>query len=53
MYAPDLSQYSFNGMLGMGDKEHNRKLREVREKQRPERKISGEMDLWNIWKMYK
>ena len=31
MYAPDLSQWMFNKMLGLGDMEHNRRLREERE----------------------
>lgn len=35
MYAPDLSKWLFNQMLGMGDMEHNRKLREERENKRP------------------
>ena len=28
MYAPDLSQYAMNEFLGMGDEEHNNRLRE-------------------------
>src|SRR5699024_12387154 len=34
MYAPDLSQWMFNKMLGLGDMEHNRRLREEREQKR-------------------
>lgn len=53
MIAPDLSEWLFNIMYGLGDKEHNRKIREQRENQRM---IRGEkvtdMDLWNIWTYY-
>ncbi|WP_051533791.1 VirD4-like conjugal transfer protein, CD1115 family [Desulfitibacter alkalitolerans] len=53
MYAPDLSEWTFNRIYGLGDKEHNRKVREARENIRQKRtaKIS-EMDLWNIWTYY-
>jgi type IV secretion system protein VirD4 len=37
MYSPDLSEWSFNKMLGLGDREHNRRVREIREKRRKER----------------
>ncbi len=53
MYAPDLSEWQFNQMLGMGDEEHNRKLREERERKRPViTDISQEIALWNIWIYY-
>ena len=52
MYAPDLSEYSFNKMLGLGDEEHNRILREIREDRRKVNKIGGDMDLWNVWELY-
>lgn len=53
MYAPDLSQWYFNKMLGLGDMEHNRKLREEREKKRPlVTNIGKEIALWNIWVYY-
>lgn len=50
MHAPDLSEWYFNKMCGLGDKEHNRKVREEREKARPI--LSDKMEeipLWNIW----
>ncbi|BCJ93533.1 hypothetical protein acsn021_11020 [Anaerocolumna cellulosilytica] len=53
MYAPDLSQWYFNRMLGLGDKEHNRRLRAARENLRPSRKVSSELVLWGIWNEYK
>ena len=51
MYAPDLSKYSFNKLLGLGDKEHNRKIREKRESERPEKKSTDKMKLWNVWNL--
>ena len=53
MYSPDLSQWYFNKMLGLGDKEHNRKLREERENKRPIiTNTKAELALWNIWIYY-
>lgn len=53
MYAPDLSQWYFNRMCGLGDPEHNRKVRESREAARPVlSKKTGEIPLWNIWVYY-
>lgn len=53
MNAPDLSAWAFNRMMGLGDKEHNRQVRERREKQRPIRtNIREEVKLWNIWVYY-
>lgn len=52
-YAPDLSQWFFNSMLGLGDKEHNRKVRLARENIRPQRFVSEKMELWGIWDKYK
>lgn len=53
MYSPDLSEWFFNKMLGLGDMEHNRKVRESREKLRKERIAKqNQMDLWNIWQFY-
>jgi type IV secretion system protein VirD4 len=53
MFSPDLSQWHFNKMMGMGDMEHNRKLREKRENARPVLSdISKDVMLWNIWVYY-
>lgn len=53
MNAPDLSQWLFNRMLGLGDKEHNRRVREMREQARPiVSKKTEEIPLWNIWVYY-
>jgi len=53
MNAPDLSQWYFNKMCGLGGKEHNRKVREVREAARPVlSEMKGEIPLWNIWVYY-
>lgn len=50
MYSPDLSEWIFNKIFGLGDKEHNRKIRELRENKRREREqANNDMDLWNIW----
>ncbi len=53
MKAPDLSQWYFNKMCGLGNQEHNRKVRETREKARPVLSDrAGEIPLWNIWVYY-
>jgi type IV secretion system protein VirD4 len=53
MYGPDLSEWQFNKMLGLGDKEHNRKLREERENKRQIiTDISKSVILWNVWVYY-
>ncbi|ABW19452.1 VirD4-like conjugal transfer protein, CD1115 family [Alkaliphilus oremlandii] len=52
MHAPDLSQWHFNKMLGLGDEEHNRLLRERRELARKAKSIDNDMDLWGIWHIY-
>lgn len=53
MFSPDLSQWYFNKMLGLGDKEHNRRLREERENKRSViTDTGGEIALWNIWVYY-
>lgn len=53
MYSPDLSEWSFNKMLGLGDEEHNRRVREIREVRRKTRTAKlTEMELWNIWNFY-
>lgn len=51
MKAPDISKTPFNALFGMGDEEHNRKLRESRENRRAQRSAE-EMKLWGIWKEY-
>lgn len=53
MEAPDLSQWHFNRMCGLGDVEHNRRVRSMREAARPI--CAGETEeipLWNIWVYY-
>lgn len=53
MNAPDLSQWYFNKMCGLGDKEHNRLVREAREAARPVlSEMKGDIPLWNIWVYY-
>lgn len=53
MYSPDLSKWHFNKMLGLGDEEHNRKLREERENKRPiMTDVNKQIALWNIWVFY-
>ncbi len=53
MYAPDLSAWAFNRMMGLGDKEHNRALRERREASRPTLSDTGsDIILWNVWVYY-
>jgi len=52
MRLPDLSQWQFNIAFGMGDIEHNRKLRAMREKARLSRKPVP-IELWGIWEKYR
>ncbi|MDR1320677.1 MAG: type IV secretory system conjugative DNA transfer family protein [Gracilibacteraceae bacterium] len=53
MHGPDLSEWHFNKMLGLGDKEHNRRSREEREGRRPViTDVSGPIALWNVWVYY-
>jgi len=53
MYSPDLNEWYFNKMLGLGDKEFNRKLREEREAKRPiVTDVTVDISLWNIWVYY-
>ncbi len=53
MNAPDLSEWLFNAMFGLGGKEHNRRIRELRENQRQTMSEKArEMELWNIWTYY-
>ncbi|MDL2233519.1 type IV secretory system conjugative DNA transfer family protein [Ruminococcaceae bacterium OttesenSCG-928-L11] len=53
MNAPDISSWMFNAMMGLGDKEHNRALREKRFNARPILSdTSKDIILWNIWVYY-
>ena len=45
--APDLSRWYFNKMYGMGNEEHNRKLREKREAARVINEVK-QLELWDI-----
>ncbi|WP_250277593.1 VirD4-like conjugal transfer protein, CD1115 family [[Clostridium] colinum] len=47
-YAPDLSNWFFNKIFGLGDKEHNRQVILERQEKRP-KKLSSDikMKLWN------
>ncbi len=49
MYAPDLSQWYFNTLFGMGDEAHNRRLRMERQTQRRKHDIPQKIELWGIW----
>lgn len=40
MYSPNLSAWEFNKMFGLGDKEHNRRVRELRHSRRAGGEIS-------------
>lgn len=55
MYAPDLSQYAMNEFLGMGDKEHNNRVRQKKaeEHKKNERPHNSKMELWGIWNVWK
>ena len=49
---PDISKWKFNKLFGMGNQEHNRKLRLERENQRPIKEIE-DIKLWGIWNVYR
>ncbi|WP_024833871.1 VirD4-like conjugal transfer protein, CD1115 family [Ruminiclostridium josui] len=49
MYSPDLSKWNFNTMLGLGNKKHNEKVRDYREKQRIERMTKQEAEKIELW----
>lgn len=49
---PDISKWKFNSLFGMGNQEHNRKLRLERESKRPIKEIE-DIKLWGIWNMYR
>jgi type IV secretion system protein VirD4 len=53
MTIPDLGKWQFNKLFGLGNKEHNRKIRQFREKKREERQGVNTIDLWNIWEFHK
>lgn len=46
-FAPDLSKWYFNQVLGLGDPKWNIGIREIRENERDERQTE-EMRFWNI-----
>lgn len=52
MILPDLSQWYFNTLFGLGDKEHNRMVRAYRDSIRPERRSDSHIDTWNIWEYF-
>ena len=52
-YSPDLSEWSFNDMYGLGDREHNQKVNLIRSFERREEMGPKEIALWGIWKKMK
>lgn len=52
MQAPDLSHTIFNRMFGMGDEEHNKRVREERYNRCVSEEISSDIALWRIWERY-
>ena len=54
MYAPDLSQYTWNEFFGLGDEKHNTKLRQrkAEEHRKKERSHNQKMQLWGIWDVW-
>lgn len=50
MYAPDVSQTIFQDLYGMGDPEHNQRLKKYRSAQRPVR--STAVSYWDGYKEY-
>ena len=52
MRLPDISDWTFNTAFGLGDEEHNRKLRQMRDSGRIARKPEP-AKLWGIWNVLK
>ena len=51
--SDDLSKWYFNTMCGLGNKEHNRLIRQKRENERKTIELNKEIELWEIWEVYK
>ncbi len=51
-YSPDISQWAFNDIYGLGDKDYNEKVTLVRNWSRKE-EIPSVILLWDIWKTVK
>lgn len=51
--SDDLSKWHFNTMCGLGGKEHNRLIRQKRENERKNVKLNKDIELWEIWEIYK
>lgn len=52
MHAYDISKTPFKEMFGMGDKEHDRKVREERYSRRVPESVNAVVSLWGIWDEY-
>ncbi len=52
LISPDLSYYSANKDLGLGDEEHNKKIIMRRNEERGEREVR-DIGLWGIWNDFK
>lgn len=50
--AYDLSKTPFNSMFGLGDEEHNRKVRQIRYDKRIPAKVNATVDVWTVWDKY-
>lgn len=51
--SPDLVHWVFNGLFGLGNKEHNRRIRQYREMKRKDKKEAEKIELWNVWEFHK
>ncbi len=49
---PDLSKWYFNELFGLGNQEHNRKIREERLNSRKVRE-QKKIQLWGVWNDYR
>lgn len=50
-YAPDLSEYHFNKLFGLGDKAHNTEVIRSRKERRATKEMK-DVELWGIWNKY-
>ena len=51
-YSPDLSEWQFNAWYGLGDEQHNQRIRMERREARTMHAISEKIPLWGIWDVY-
>lgn len=49
LQSPDLSQWYFNTMFGLGDEKHNQQVRLLRNRARTSNDIGKQTEIWGVW----